>query len=347
MKVLVTGGAGYVGSHMVKTLLDAKHDVVVLDDLSTGYRDAVLKDARFVEGDVGDAAAVGTLLKTERIEAVFHFAAKIRVEESVSAPRLYFQGNLTRTLGLLEAVLDAPTRPAFVFSSTAAVYGTPDEVPIDEDHPKRPESPYGETKLAVERALEAYGRAYGLRWAALRYFNAVGAYAEAGLGERHEPETHLIPIILEVALGKRKSVSIYGTSWPTADGTCIRDYVHVRDLCEAHLAALQHLTQGGASGAFNLGTGQGRSVREVVESVKRVTGRPVAVVEAPPRAGDPAELVAKVERAARVLGWKAKRTDLDAIVADAWAWKLREVGSSQSYREKDWAEDGRSIPKMG
>ena len=199
MRVLVTGGAGYVGSHMVETLLAASHDVVVLDDLSTGHRDAVSPKARFVEGDVGATADVAALLRDERIDAICHFAAKIRVEESVSAPRLYWQGNLVRSLALLEAVLASPTPPAFVFSSTAAVYGTPDEVPIDEDHPKRPESPYGESKLAVERALESYGRAYGLRWSALRYFNAAGANAEAGLGERHEPETHLIPIVLDVA----------------------------------------------------------------------------------------------------------------------------------------------------
>jgi UDP-glucose 4-epimerase len=323
VKVLVTGGAGYVGSHMVKTLLDAAHDVVVLDDLSTGHRDAVDARARFVEGDVGATADVAALLRDERVEAVCHFAAKIRVEESVSAPRLYWQGNLVRTLGLLEAVLGCATPPAFVFSSTAAVYGTPREVPIDEDHPKRPESPYGETKLAVEHALESYGRAYGLRWVALRYFNAAGADAAAGLGERHEPETHLIPIVLDAAAGVRPSVSIYGTHWPTPDGTCVRDYVHVLDLCEAHLAALEHLVRGARSGAFNLGTGQGRSVREVVDAVRRVTGRPVPVVEAPERAGDPAVLVAKVERAEKLLGWKARRSELDAIVADAWAWKLR------------------------
>jgi len=323
LRVLVTGGAGYVGSHMVKTLLDASHQVVVLDDLSTGHRDAVHPAARFVEGDVGATSDVRALLRDERIDAVCHFAGKIRVEESVAAPRLYFQGNLVRTLALLEAVLDTEKPPAFVFSSTAAVYGTPDEVPIDEDHPKRPESPYGESKLAVERALEAYGRAYGLRWTALRYFNAAGADADAGLGERHDPETHLIPIVLDVAAGKRASVSLFGTRWPTPDGTCVRDYVHVRDLCEAHHAALEHLLKGGASGAFNLGTGKGRSVREVVDAVRKVTGRPVPVVEAPPRAGDPAELVAKVERAADILGWKAKRTQIEAIVADAWAWKLR------------------------
>ena len=323
MRVLVTGGAGYVGSHMVKTLLAASHDVVVLDDLSTGHRDAVPPQARFVQGDVGMTSDVTALLRDERIDAICHFAAKIRVEESVSAPRIYWQGNVVRTLALLEAVLDCPKPPAFVFSSTAAVYGTPESVPIDEEHPKNPESPYGSTKLAVERALESYGRGYGLRWAALRYFNAAGADPEAGLGERHEPETHLIPIVLEVADGTRPSLNIYGTDWPTPDGTCVRDYIHVLDLGEAHLAALAHLLKGGASGAFNLGTGHGHSVREVVEAVARVTGRPVATVEAPKRAGDPAELVAKVDRAAQVLGWKARRTDLDTIVGDAWAWKLR------------------------
>lgn len=322
MKALVTGGAGYVGSHMVRTLLDAGHEVVVLDDLSTGFRDAVPEAARFVEGDVADVPAVTALLRGERVDAVLHFAARIRVEESVSDPRRYWQGNLVASLALLEAVLDAGA-PPFVFSSTAAVYGDPEEVPIDEDHPKRPVNPYGETKLAIERALASYGAAYGLRWAALRYFNAAGAHAEAGLGERHEPESHLVPIVLDVALGKRAKISVFGADWPTPDGTCVRDYVHVRDLGEAHLAALEHLARGGESGAFNLGTGQGHSVREVVETARAVTGRPIAAEDAPPRAGDPPVLVAKVERAARVLGWRARRPSLRDIVADAWAWKLR------------------------
>jgi UDP-glucose-4-epimerase GalE len=216
---------------------------------------------------------------------------------------------------------------AFVQSSTAAVYGTPEGGPIDEDHPKRPVNPYGETKLAVERALEAYGHAHGLRWAALRYFNAAGAHHEAGLGERHHPETHLIPIVLEVAARKRESLAIYGTSWPTPDGTCVRDYVHVSDLCEAHLAAVDHLVRGGESGAFNLGTGHGHSVRAIVEAARAVTGRTIATVDAPVRAGDPPTLVAKVDRAARVLGWRAKRTDLARIVGDAWAWMLRAPAS--------------------
>lgn len=328
MKALVTGGAGYVGSHMVKTLLDAGHEVVVLDDLSTGYRDAVLPAARFVEGDIAKTDDVRALLRDERIEAVLHFAAKIRVEESATNPRLYWQKNLVATLALLEAVLDAPRPLPFVFSSTAAVYGTPDEVPIDEEHPKRPVSPYGDTKLAIELALAAYGRAHGLPWTALRYFNAAGADAAAGLGERHEPESHLIPIVLDAALGKRASIAVYGTDWPTPDGSCVRDYIHVLDLCEAHLLALDHLRRGGEPGPFNLGTGHGHSVREVIASAERVTGRPILVSPAPRRAGDPAVLVAKVDRAAKVLGWKAKRADLDTIVGDAWAYQLRPADKS-------------------
>ncbi|AKU96327.1 UDP-glucose 4-epimerase [Labilithrix luteola] len=319
MRALVTGGAGYIGSHMVRTLLDAGHDVTVLDDLSTGHRDAVANEARFVQGDVADSSEVLALLRDAKTDAIFHFAAKSRVEESVTDPRRYFQGNLTATLGLLEATLDAKVG-AFVLSSTAAVYGTPDEVPIDEEHPKRPVNPYGETKLAIERALEAYGRAYGLRWSSLRYFNAAGAYHQVGLGERHSPETHLLPIILDVARGKRPAINVYGTTWPTPDGTCIRDYIHVRDLCDAHLGAVDFLRKGGESGAFNLGTGRGHSVREVIDAARRVTGHAIPVVEAPTRAGDPAILVAKVERAARILGFQAKRSNLEEIVADAWAF---------------------------
>jgi UDP-glucose 4-epimerase len=323
MRTLVTGGAGYVGSHMVKTLVDLGHQVVVLDDMSAGHRDAVPPGVPFVLADVGSSKDMLAVLRDRRIEAVFHFAAKIRVEQSVSDPRLYWNGNVVATLALLDAVLEAGTVKAFVQSSTAAVYGTPDEVPIDEEHPKRPDSPYGETKLAVERALASFGRAYGLPWAALRYFNAAGAEHEAGLGERHDPETHLIPIVLDAAVGKRESISINGTSWPTPDGTCVRDYVHVSDLCEAHLAAVEHLMRGGESAAFNLGTGEGHSVREIVDVARSVTGRAITTVDAPPRAGDPAVLVAKVERAARVLGWRAKRTELTRIIGDAWAWKLR------------------------
>jgi UDP-glucose 4-epimerase len=321
MRVLVTGGAGYIGSHMVKTLIERGHDVVVLDDLSTGHRDAVAKSARFALGDVAKTDDVRALVRDERIEAVMHFAAKIRVEESVADPRLYWSRNLVATLSLLDAVLEKPV--PFVFSSTAAVYGTPESVPIDEEHPKKPVSPYGDTKLAIELALAAYGAAFRLPWMALRYFNAAGADPEAGLGERHEPESHLVPIVLDVALGKRAKVSLYGTDWPTTDGSCVRDYVHVLDLCDAHLAALEHLARGGESGALNLGTGRGHSVREVIAAVERVSGRRVTVEAAPRRAGDPAALVAKVERAASVLGWRAKRAELDTIVRDAWAFASR------------------------
>lgn len=321
MRVLVTGGAGYIGSHMVKTLLDRGHEVVVLDDLSTGHRDAVNPAARFVEGDIAKTDDVRGLLRDERVEAVMHFAAKIRVEESVTDPRLYWNRNLVATLGLVDAVLDRPV--PFVFSSTAAVYGTPESSPIDEDHPKKPVSPYGDTKLAIELALAAYGHAFRLPWMALRYFNAAGADPSSGLGERHEPESHLIPIVLEAALGKRASVALYGTDWPTTDGSCVRDYVHVLDLCDAHLAALEHLVRGGESSALNLGTGRGHSVKEVIASASRVSGRSIVVKEAPRRAGDPAELVAKVDRAAKILGWKAQRANLDVIVGDAWTFASR------------------------
>lgn len=326
MRALVTGGAGYIGSHMVRALLDAGHEVVVLDDLSTGHREAVAREAQLVEGNVGRTRDAAALLRDQRIEAVFHFAGLIRVEESVSDPRKYFQGNLVASLGLLDAVLEAGRPIPFVFSSTAAVYGDPIEVPIAESHPQRPVNPYGESKLAVERVLEAYGKAYGLPWAALRYFNAAGAHPEAHLGECHEPESHLIPIVLEVAAGTRQSVSIYGTTWPTPDGSCVRDFIHVRDLCDAHLAAVEHLRSGGSSGAMNLGTGKGHSVRDVIAVVEAVTGRKIRVVEAPPRAGDPPALVAGVDRAASILGWKARRTDLRAIVQDAWSHKTWKMG---------------------
>ncbi len=318
MKVLVTGGAGYIGSHMVRTLADRGHGVVVVDDLSTGHRESVAKEATFVEGDVGDTARMTSLLREHAVEAVLHFAGVIRVDESVSDPGKYWRGNVVGSLGLLDAVLAANVR-SFVFSSTAAVYGDPVRVPIDEAHPTRPVNPYGDSKLTVERILASYGVAHGLRWAALRYFNAAGANAAAGLGEKHDPETHLIPIILDVALGKREKVALYGTDWPTPDGTCVRDYIHVCDLADAHLAALEHLARGGESGAFNLGTGRGHSVKEVVEIVRAVTGHPIPAAAAPRRAGDPPELVAAVDRAAEVLGWRASRSDLRAIVADAWA----------------------------
>lgn len=317
MRVLVTGGAGYIGSHMALVLLRAGHEVVIVDDLSSGHRDAVPSAAVFVEADVADRARVTKALRDHRVEAILHFAARIQVGESVIDPRRYYTGNVGVSIALLESALDAGVKH-FVLSSTAAVYGDPIRVPIDEEHPTNPVNPYGDTKLTIERMLAAYERAYGLRWAALRYFNAAGSDVEAGLDERHEPETHLLPIVVDAALGRRDGVTVFGDDYDTPDGTCVRDYIHVLDLCDAHLAALEHLAAGRESGAFNLGTGEGHSVAEVIEVVRRVSGREVRVLRGARRAGDPPRLVASPERAARVLGWRAKRRELEDIVRDVW-----------------------------
>lgn len=321
MTICVTGGAGYIGSHMVRALVREGHDVVVIDDLSSGHEDALPVSPRvsFVRGDVRDRALVGQTLRARGVRAVFHFASRIQVGESVVKPRLYYKDNLMAAFELLESALDAGVM-RFVLSSTAAVYGDPIRTPIDEDHPTKPVNPYGETKLAIERMLASYARAYGLRYAALRYFNAAGADASEGIGERHDPETHLVPIVLEAALGTRAHVTIYGDDYATPDGTCVRDYIHVSDLATAHLAALAHLDAGGESGAFNLGTGVGASVREVIEMAKRVSGRAIRVETGPRREGDPPVLVASPARAERVLKWKATRSSLEEILRDAWAW---------------------------
>jgi UDP-glucose-4-epimerase GalE len=317
MKVLVTGGAGYIGSHMVRELLRAGHAVVVLDDLSAGHEDAVPKGTPFVRADVRAREIVLPLLRSEQFGAIFHFASRIQVGESVRDPRLYWRDNLVAGIALLESALDAGI-PRFVLSSTAAVYGDPTRVPLGEDHPTAPVSPYGETKLALERVLASYAQAYGLRWAALRYFNAAGADVAAGLAERHDPETHLVPLVLDAALGKHE-LTVFGDDYETPDGTCVRDYVHVMDLAKAHLAALAHLDRGGESGAFNLGTGRGHSVREVIAAAERVTGRPIRWKVGPRRAGDPPVLVASPVRAKEVLGWSPDRPKLDDIVKDAWS----------------------------
>ncbi len=311
MRVLVTGGAGYIGSHMTQLLLERGHDVVVIDDLSGGHRDAVLPGATFVQASVADAAAVAGA--AAGVDAVVHFAGRIQVGESVTAPRKYFHDNLVASLELLDAVIDAGVRH-FVFSSTAAVYGDPENTPIPESHPLRPVNPYGETKLAFERALASYGRAYGAAWAALRYFNAAGAHG--GLRERHDPETHLIPLAIAAAKGSGPPLRVFGTDWPTPDGTCVRDYVHVRDLALAHLTVIEELRAGHEVGAVNLGTQHGSSVREVIAAVEAATGKKVPVVDGPRRAGDPAVLVASAERARSLLGWSAKAS-LQEIVASA------------------------------
>ncbi|MFN8073394.1 MAG: UDP-glucose 4-epimerase GalE [Mycobacterium sp.] len=312
MKLLVTGGAGYVGSVCAKVLIEQGHEVVVVDDLSTGNADAVPGEAEFIEGDMVDLAS--TLLPGGSFDGVLHFAAKSLVGESVEIPEKYWYGNVVKTLDLLEVMRTAGT-PRLVFSSTAATYGEPEEQPITEDASTRPTNPYGATKLAIDHAITSYAKAHGLAATSLRYFNVAGAYA--GLGERHAVETHLIPLVLQVAAGQRAEIMVYGDDWPTPDGTCIRDYIHVRDLADAHVLALQH-AQLSTHRIYNLGNGTGFSVREVIESCRRVTGHPIPSRDVERRAGDPAVLIASSERAMDELGWRPGRTRIDEIVSDAW-----------------------------
>lgn len=312
MKLLVTGGAGYVGSVCAQVLLEEGHEVVVVDDLSTGNADAVPAGARFVHDDM--VAAAPGLLGGGSFDGVLHFAAKSLVGESVVAPELYWFGNVVKTLELLEAIRVSGT-PRLVFSSTAATYGEPESVPITEDAPTRPTNAYGATKLAIDHAITSYAAAHGLAATSLRYFNVAGAYA--GLGERHATETHLIPLVLQVALGVREEILVFGDDWPTPDGTCIRDYIHVRDLADAHVLALA-TAQPGAHGIYNLGNGTGFSVREVIACCERVTGGPIAARDVERRAGDPAVLIASSEKAITELGWRPRHTSIDEIVADAW-----------------------------
>ena len=314
MHILVCGGAGYIGSHMVKLLAGSGAEVWVIDDLSTGHADAV-RGAQLVRGDIADIPNTANLLKKRGIEAVVHFAGASLVAESVANPAKYQARNVDASLALLEAMRHAAVT-RIVFSSTAAVHGDPQRVPIDETHPTQPVNPYGASKLAVERKLAECSAAYGLRAVSLRYFNAAGA--DAGLGERHDPETHLIPRLLKAALQKT-AISIYGTDYPTRDGTCVRDYVHVADLCTAHLLALERLEQGHE--CFNLGNGDGFTVMEVVEAARRATGRRIEIQLSARRAGDPPALVADATKARRVLGWQPQRSALERIVADAWQFE--------------------------
>ena len=324
-RVLVTGGAGYIGSHMVKLLLDRGAEVTVLDDLSTGHADAV-RGGHFVRGDISDAASTAKLLTDRKIEAVVHFAAASLVGESMADPLKYYTRNVGGTTALLRAMREASV-DRIVFSSTAAVYGDPQRLPIDEAHPTAPVNPYGSTKLAIERMLAECSAAYGLRAASLRYFNAAGADPAAGLGERHDPETHLIPLVLKAA-AKKSSVSVFGNDWPTRDGTCVRDYIHVADLCDAHVRALDWLSAGGLEGgvrcdSFNLGNGDGATVLEVIEAARRVTGREIKINKAQRRLGDPPSLIADASKARRILGWQPARADIEGIVRDAWGWESR------------------------
>ena len=320
MRILVTGGAGYIGSHAARLFARRGHDVWVLDNLSRGHAAAALP-GRLIVADLANQQATEAALERHDIEAVVHFAAFTYVGESVREPSLYYNNNFATTLGLLDAMRRQGVR-RFVFSSTAAVYGTPKQVPIDEDAALEPINPYGRAKLAVENALADYATAYGLGYTALRYFNAAGACPMAELGEDHDPETHLIPLVLQAALGRRPSINVFGTDYPTADGTCVRDYVHVEDLAEAHLLALEAV-EFGSGRAYNLGTGQGYSVREVIEVCQEVSGREVPVTFGPRRAGDPATLIASGERTRRELGWKPRFADLRSIVQTALRWHER------------------------
>jgi UDP-glucose-4-epimerase GalE len=317
MAILVVGGAGYIGSHAVRALERAGHEVWVFDNLSQGHAQAV-PAGRLVEGDLLDRAALERVLHDRRIDAVMHFAAFTSVPESVADPARYYRNNLAGTLTLLDAMRDRGVG-RIVFSSTAAVYGVPEVVPIPETAPTRPINPYGFTKLAMEQALADYARAYRLGYAVLRYFNACGASGDATIGEDHTPETHLIPIALQVALGQREHLAVYGTDYPTADGTCVRDYIHVDDLADAHVLALARI-ESGRGLTYNVGTGVGASVRQVLEAARRVTGRPIAAVEHPRRAGDPPVLVASADAIRNDLGWSPRYTAIDAIVASAWKW---------------------------
>ena len=317
MKVLVTGGAGYVGSHTVKLLLERGHDVLVYDNLSNGHRQAV-GEAELVVGDLLDGEKLRGEIERTGIEAVVHFAALAYVGESVADPAKYYRNNVVGTLSLLDAMRESGVN-RIVFSSTCATYGEPQKVPIGEDHPQQPVNPYGFTKLVIERALADYCHAYGFGYAALRYFNASGAAADGSIGEIHDPETHLIPLALQVALGQRDSLEIFGEDYPTPDGTCIRDYVHVDDLATAHLAALDML-EPGSEIKLNLGIGRGASVRQVIETCQAVSGRAISTKVAPRRPGDPPELVADASQARAVLNWQPKYTSLESIVDTAWRW---------------------------
>ena len=330
--ILVTGGAGYVGSHTALALAQAGFEPIVLDNCGNGSREAV-KWGPLVVGDLSDGLLIRETILKYRVEAVLHFAAYAYVDESMTRPRQYFRNNVVNTLNLLEAQVDLGVNH-IVVSSSCATYGVPHTTPIRETHAQLPVSPYGESKLFMERMLHWFGQAYGLGWMALRYFNAAGADPNGELGEEHEPETHLIPSAIQTVLGTRPQLEIYGSDYATADGTPVRDYIHVSDLADAHVLALQHLLRGGESTAFNIGTGRGYSVKEVIATVEQVSGRKVKVHHAPRRDGDPPRLVADSSRATRVLGWRPTRSDLETIVRTAWNWHTRRPAPTTEFEHQ-------------
>ena len=319
MKLLVLGGAGYIGSHTATELLDNGHEVVIADNLVTGYREAIPEKATFYQGDLRDKDFLVDLLTEEKVDAVIHFAAFSLVGESVTNPLKYYENNLYGTKVLLDAMIETGV-DKIVFSSTAATYGEPENIPILESDRTCPTNPYGETKLAMEKMISWAAKAHGLHFVSLRYFNACGAHKSGKIGEAHNPESHLIPLVLQVPNGKREFVSIYGNDYDTPDGTCIRDYIHVTDLAKAHILAVEYLMNGGESDIFNLGNGVGYSVKEVIETARKVTGHPIPAKEEARRAGDPARLVASGEKARKILGWEPEIKDLADIISSAWKW---------------------------
>jgi len=327
MAILLTGGAGYIGSVVVDDLIDHGREVVVLDNLSRGHRAAVNENAKFYEGDIGDRALVGQICRENEIEATMHFSALAYVGESVEDPAKYYHNNAVQTIALIDELI-AQNVKKFVFSSTCATYGEPQQIPIREIHPQKPENPYGWTKLFVERVMADYDRAYGFKYVALRYFNACGATERRS--ENHDPETHLIPLILDAAAGKRPHISVFGSDYPTPDGTAIRDYIHVSDLSQAHLLAVDHLQRGGDSEFINLGNGQGFSVLEVIEAAKKVTDRDIPLVMEGRRAGDPSRLVGDSTKARELLGWDPQLTSMEQIISSAWRWYDLEGSKEQS-----------------
>jgi UDP-glucose 4-epimerase len=326
--ILVVGGAGYVGSHMAKMLAQNNYEVIILDNLSTGFRDAA-RFGHLVEGDLADRDLLDRIFSEHSVAAVLHFAALSQVSESMREPARYYHNNVTNTQNLLDSMGRHGIR-RFIFSSTAAIFGEPEYTPIDEKHRQCPINPYGRSKRMVEEMLEDYDRSYSMRFVSLRYFNAAGADPEGDLGERHDPESHLIPFVLQVASGRRRHIAIYGDDYPTPDGTCIRDFIHVWDLCSAHLLALEHLLNDGESNSFNLGNGLGYSVQDVVKTARRITGRIILEEIQDRRPGDPAVLVADSQNARQKLGWRQRFRNLDVIIQHAWQWELKQA----SHKEK-------------